>query len=122
MSGEPTLTKKYFSIDDANRMLPLVRAIVRDVVKEYERLERLQDDSNAGSAKSDDIEAVRDELHALVEELQQLGLSLKDFKMGLVDFPHQREGREVNLCWHLGEENVSTWHEIDSGFAGRQPL
>lgn len=99
-------------------MLPLVRAIVKDIVEGYEKLERLQE----AGAGSDELEAGRDALHALVDELQQLGVQMKDFKMGLVDFPHLREGREVNLCWHFGEDRIAFWHDLESGFSSRQPL
>lgn len=99
-------------------MLPLVRAIVKDIVEGYAKLERLQE----AAENSDDLETGRDELHALVDELQQLGVQMKDFRMGLVDFPHVRDGREVNLCWHLGEERIAFWHDLESGFSSRQPI
>jgi hypothetical protein len=51
-----------------------------------------------------------------------MGIELKDPEQGLIDFRSIREGREVYLCWKLGEERVSHWHEIDAGFAGRQAL
>lgn len=57
-----------------------------------------------------------------VEELHALGCEVKDLEMGLVDFRSLREGREVYLCWHVGEETISYWHELDAGFGGRQPL
>ncbi len=57
-------------------------------------------------------------IHAIAE----LGVVLKDLEVGLVDFPAQRNGREVYLCWRLGEDHIGWWHEVDSGFASRQPL
>ena len=57
-------------------------------------------------------------IHAIAE----LGVILKDLEVGLVDFPAQRNGREVYLCWRLGEDHINWWHEVDSGFASRQPL
>jgi hypothetical protein len=57
-------------------------------------------------------------IHAIAE----LGVILKDLEVGLVDFPAQRNGREVYLCWRLGEDHIGWWHEVDSGFASRQPL
>ena len=53
---------------------------------------------------------------------QRLGILIKDVDTGLVDFPHMREEREVYLCWRLGEPKVEFWHDVDSGFSGRQPL
>jgi hypothetical protein len=49
-------------------------------------------------------------------------VELKDVEQGLLDFPHEREGRVVYLCWRLGEEGIGWWHDLDVGFAGRQPL
>ncbi|HEV8191644.1 MAG TPA: DUF2203 domain-containing protein [Ktedonobacterales bacterium] len=57
-------------------------------------------------------------IHAIAE----LGVIVKDLEAGLVDFPALRGGREVYLCWRLGEDHIGWWHEVDSGFAGRQPL
>jgi hypothetical protein len=56
-------------------------------------------------------------------QLESLGVQIKDYKRGLVDFPSMRDGRIVLLCWQLGEGNeVEWWHDIEAGFAGRQPL
>ncbi len=57
-----------------------------------------------------------------VEALQATGCEVKDLELGLVDFRSQREGREVYLCWRVGEATISYWHELDAGFGGRQPL
>jgi hypothetical protein len=51
-----------------------------------------------------------------------LGVQLKDFDSGLCDFPHLRDGRVVLLCWKQGEDRIAWWHEVEAGFAGRQPL
>jgi hypothetical protein len=56
------------------------------------------------------------------KELRQLGVELKDYFTGLVDFPCLMHGREVYLCWRLGESEVAHWHELEDGFAGRQKL
>jgi hypothetical protein len=61
-------------------------------------------------------------LYLAVEGIRELGVILKDLDMGLLDFPHEREGRVVFLCWHPPEERVAFWHEIEAGYAGRQPL
>ena len=59
---------------------------------------------------------------AILTEILGLGVEVKDLQLGLVDFPSEREGRVVYLCWRLGEDRVRFWHEVDAGFAGRQPL
>lgn len=57
-----------------------------------------------------------------LKEIAALGGVVKDLGQGLVDFPHLREGREVNLCWKFGERQIRFWHGLDEGFAGRKPL
>jgi len=61
-------------------------------------------------------------INGLVEKVQGMGCELKDMDTGLIDFRAERGGREVYLCWKLGEEHIAHWHELDTGFAGRQPL
>jgi hypothetical protein len=68
------------------------------------------------------MDAAAEQISAMVEKVQEMGVELKDMDQGLVDFRTIREGREVYLCWKLGEENIGFWHELDTGFAGRQPL
>ena len=55
-------------------------------------------------------------------EITESGALVKDLDMGLLDFPALREGREVYLCWRLGEERIGWWHEVDAGLSGRLPL
>ena len=62
------------------------------------------------------------ELSSLVEKVQEMGCELKDIDQGLIDFRAEREGREVYLCWKLGEPDIRWWHDLEAGFAGRQPL
>ncbi|TMF04564.1 MAG: DUF2203 family protein [Chloroflexi bacterium] len=61
-------------------------------------------------------------LNGLGEQISELGCELKDIDQGLIDFRTEMDGKEVYLCWKLGEERVEWWHELDTGFAGRQPL
>ena len=61
-------------------------------------------------------------LRKLAEELSSFGCELKDPDRGLIDFLSLRDGREIYLCWYLGEERINYWHYLHTGFAGRQPL
>jgi hypothetical protein len=61
-------------------------------------------------------------LQAHLAAVQALGIEVKDIERGLIDFRHQREGRDVYLCWMLGEQDIAWWHPVETGFAGRQPL
>jgi len=127
----PVRGKKYFTIEDANRALALVGRIVTDIVREYEKLHRLRDTCRALDARGETTAAeearqrymaLTDQLTGLKEEVEQVGCDLKDFRVGLVDFPAWLDGREVCLCWQLGEDSITHWHEVTDGFAGRQPV
>ena len=64
-------------------------------------------------------------LHRLedyVDELSEIGCELKDYQIGLIDFTGRYQGRDICLCWKLGEETITHWHELNSGFAGRKPV
>ena len=67
------------------------------------------------------VEAVS-HLMFLLHQIKDMGVYLKDVDKGLCDFPYMRQGRVVYLCWHLGEESIDYWHDIETGFSGREPL
>jgi len=121
---------RYFSVDEANRALVLVRRIVADIVGGYRRLMDLQEALEAmQSQPRPACEEVRAELIGMVErlqdclaELEEVGVELKDWAIGLVDFPCLWHGRAVNLSWQHGEPRVSFWHEAGDGAATRMPL
>jgi len=130
-------SRRYFTVASANKMLPLVRSIVTDIVERFgelsdlrNRLEILQGsrrEALSGLHREEveevehDFERKKEELQTLVEELKGLGVELKG-PDGLVDFPAMMDDREVCLCWKMGEPEVMFWHEVDAGFAGRQHL
>jgi hypothetical protein len=124
-----------FTVEDANRTLPLVRRIVGDAVRDYWRWQdkvRQYEEVAANrtvDAPGEEAERLEREAAALardidgyIDEIRALGVEFKGFDTGLVDFPGEMSGRPVLLCWQLGEESVQYWHEEDAGFAGRQPL
>jgi hypothetical protein len=123
--------RKRFSLAEANRSLTLVRRIVADIVREYGRLRELHSSCRLHEAEGDTVRAeeargryvqVTDRLSALREELEEIGCELKDYANGLVDFPARLHGRDVLLCWMLGEDKVAWWHEVEAGANGRQPV
>jgi hypothetical protein len=138
MTVEERKSERLFTIDQANAMLPLVRAITtdlaklaKDVVERRHRLALLTSgrDLKPGDPYSDELAQMESELERdavrlqeYVEELRELGVEPKGAVEGLVDFPCRMDGRTVYLCWKLGEPEVLYWHDLDSGFAGRQPL
>lgn len=129
---------RLFSVQEANAALPLVRAIVSDLVElardVTERRQRLLSLARLGNRQDTDpyeeelvqmekdLEKDSQRVVEYVEELRQLGIATKSVTEGLVDFPAMIGGRAAYLCWQLGEPEVSYWHELDAGFRGRQPL
>jgi hypothetical protein len=130
--------RKYFSVEEANRCLPLVRAIMEDLVRQSRRVDGLQqrlervlrerrrpaDDlySEELAQTQSELEVEEEKLQDYSDELKNLGVELKSDEDGLCDFRSMMNGREVYLCWRLGESEVMFWHELDAGFVGRQML
>ena len=123
---------KLFTVAEANDLLPLVRRKLEAVRDAYARAEVYREDAKAAAAASEHgggmiggsayVRALY-EIGKTVTELNDIGVQLKDHQRGLVDFPSMRDGRVVLLCWQLGErEEIEWWHELEAGFAGRQPL
>ena len=118
-----TRPARRFTLAQANRALPLVSRIVSDVVKTHDRAMALQaaQDAKRAAASHKELDAAMDRLQDYVAELAEVGCELKDYRTGLVDFVGRHQGRDVLLCWRLGEERVAFWHEVNAGFAGRRP-
>ena len=139
---------KFFSLEEANATLPLVSRIVEDIVAEGQRVEALlarlekgrsarvgQPDGELAdpeiqvlSSLSPEVEGLREDvakassqLETYLAELTQLGCLFKG-PQGTVDFYSMMDGRPVFLCWTLGEDEVLYWHELETGYAGREPL
>lgn len=122
---------RLFDLEEAERMLPLVRVIVKGMLDDHaERqaiLDRLQ--GPAEDLPSRDSRALRGEIDALTEklseaasELEDLGVEFKGIDLGLVDFPTTIDGELAYLCWRYGEDRIGFWHSLDGGYAGRRPL
>lgn len=123
--------ERCFSVAQANRALVLVRRIVADIVRDYRRLRGLREAYESYEDKGNLVMAeqarrgyvdVFNRLSELRDELEEVGCELKDYDLGLVDFPARIDGRQVLLCWKLGEPAVMFWHDLESGYAGRQPI
>jgi hypothetical protein len=132
------MAERSFTPDEANNALSEVRPVAERLVALRSRmreLERTQGQlvtaigGNGGGYAASDLKAAQSELGGLadaaiacVERLEELGVLLKDLDAGLLDFPSERGGRPVLLCWHVGEDSVEYWHGPDDGFAGRKPI
>ena len=127
---------KLFTLAEAERTLPLVRRIVADLMAEYPRwraavaqFELLTGGARADWGETGEQVAARDavtaaatRINAYLKELEAVGCVFKGFDAGLVDFYSLRDDRPVFLCWRMGEDRISHWHELDAGFGGRQPI
>ena len=136
MAGPQSLTpqpvfssrpRRRFTLEQANRALPLVRRVVSDIVQTREQATALQSHLEKSTAKEhkrvqQDLDVAIDKLHTYLDELTEIGCELKDFQAGLVDFIGRHQGRDVYLCWKLGEPTIGYFHELNAGFAGRIPV
>jgi hypothetical protein len=129
--------QRLFTLEEASAMLPAVRELVAEIQAKKRELdglsgeleallERASGNGHDSAARSVSMRAATartaSELDGLLTKLQATGCELKGIEDGLVDFPAERDGRVVYLCWRMGEEEIGFWHELDTGFPGRQPL
>ena len=121
---------RVYTVEEADGMLPSLRERLvaireaRTTMFESARLvrDRVAADGGGGSAGDPRYWEAQTLLKGEIARLAEEDILLRDAETGLVDFPGEREGRRVWLCWRLGEERVAHWHEIGVGFSGRQPL
>ena len=129
--------RRRYTLDEANALLPEVRAVLLQLAVQRSRLESAVTDmtahggdgtTNGDAAHADalarseaEMTRISGEMRALVEHLESMDVELRDLEEGLVDFPGERDGEPVWLCWRLAEPEVAHWHPIDQGFANRQP-
>ena len=121
---------KHYTLEEARRLLPLVRQWLAELESHQEHLGLADKHIAALLAKGNDVGG--EPVHLLIKTLDQcqhiLGefrrrqIQVKDLRRGLLDFPSLREGREVFLCWEKDEEDIEFWHELQSGYAGRERL
>jgi hypothetical protein len=132
------MAPRYFTLDEANEAVEELRPVVERMVEHRRRFLVAQQQrgelteqagSNGGDLTPTDFAEVEEELElqasalaGCIEQLQAAGALVKDLDQGLLDFPALRDGQEILLCWHLGEEEIAYFHGTDEGFAGRQPL
>ena len=122
---------KLFTVEEANALLPELEELLSNIFVHRDRMRQKAPHlepilkasvSNGGGRVGSEYGVEAYSLYLAIERIRELGVLLKDLDMGLLDFPHERDGRVVFLCWHPPEERVGYWHEIQEGYAGRQPL
>jgi hypothetical protein len=122
----------FFTPQEASKLLPDVRLKLRELIElkrvvfqlhvELERYGLLGFETEAVAEKAAQFDALLDELMKKTAELEDLGVRVRDLDYGAVDFPADRYGEKVMLCWRYGEPEVSYWHKPDEGFPSRKPL
>lgn len=137
MKGSTT-EAKVFTLEEARKMLPLVRQIVSEIVEGHRYLRTRIDALNSVLAREakeqskderklqhnleEEISAVEQRMNSSVKELAELGVEFKDYTVGQVDFPTKMDGEDACLCWKLDETDIQFWHTLESGFAGRKKI
>jgi hypothetical protein len=127
--------EKLFRLEEANAIVPRLHALMerlqRGAIELREQVSDLARETGADAAtlspealmrQRPAARALVEELDGIVQEIESSGAHLKDVQLGLVDFPSERDGEIVYLCWQFGESEIAFWHRIEDGFAGRQPL
>ena len=126
---------RLFTHAEATALLPELRPRLAALAAKKRRMDAVQQEFNAlrqharanGHGKrardlGDELQTLIHDLNAEIAAIQALGIEVKDLDIGLVDFPSERDGRVVYLCWRMDEPAIVAWHELDGGYRGRQPL
>jgi hypothetical protein len=123
--------QRIFTLSEARSLVPKLRQLLIRVSSEREVLLDMRAEIDQAREKAQfgggSLVGPRYLKHMIrfseaVQEIQYLGVLIKDYRTGLVDFPYERDGRIVYLCWKPDEDEIGWWHEVESGFAGRQPV
>ncbi len=129
---------KRFTLGEAQRLLPRVESLLQDAVRlkpEFEEAKAALNgikqrvhlmggvliDRSAASQAREKSETSSKQLRQALEEILEMGVQIKDLDAGLIDFPTRFRGRDVYLCWKLGETAIEYWHG-EEGFRGRKPI
>ena len=122
---------RYFTEGEANALLRELLRDIEDLMATRNRIVEIRPElefglqkalGNGGSQATGELLSLMRRVERSVERIQGTGVLVKDLDRGLLDFPAERDGRIIFLCWQYGEPTVAYWHDIDAGFAGRQPL
>ena len=122
---------RTFTLTQANETLNAIRPLMEEIQAIRQKVLASQPEvwsaleksvGNGGNRTLSLLIEDFEKLDALVHSILDLGVLIKDINTGLLDFPALRDGREVYLCWQYGEGEIAFWHEVDAGYAGRQPI
>ena len=122
---------KYFTLEEANSLLPELKPLMARVLERRAKAARLSSDVrelfqdvrvDVGGPVLSELTRDFEVIEALIDEIKAYGCVLKDLNAGLLDFLAERDGREVYLCWRYGEDKIEFYHELHTGFQGRRPF
>ncbi len=120
--------QRRFTVDEANALLPQIQPALEGLRDAQRRMEEGHEQvlesaggNGGGEPGLDYLEATKQGA-ACVARLEALGVVVRDPSAGLIDFPAERDGEQIFLCWRLGEDAVAWWHPTNSGFSDRRPL
>ena len=131
---------RYFTVDEVNRLIPRLEELLPQLREAHGQMVRLErqlgqtvrqrTETNGyhliqeqqAETLQDDADGLVSRFRQLVQDIADLGAEVKDPETGLVDFLSRGDGRDVYLCWKLGEPECAWWHDLETGFGGRQPL
>jgi hypothetical protein len=132
------VARRIFTVEQARALLPELTPLLAELSQAKRAVDVLQSelasliektrgnghrvDHERISTIRRDVASTTETIRALAARVTDYGCELKDLEMGLIDFPAERDGRIVYLCWRLGEAAIDYWHELDAGYGGRQPL
>ena len=130
---EQEFLKKYFTIEEAERLLPEIEKILSRTINLNKALELLEsieievyddcyDDLSKVTKANKQFHKLSYEFYDNIEKLEEMGCLVKDLELGIIDFYCRFEGRDIFLCWKFGEKHIKFWHEIDAGYIGRKPI
>ena len=115
---------KHFTVKEAERTLPLVKQIVRDILNNAYAIKYLSESLGSQAGENAVIEQLSGQIDSYLRELDEIGCIYKDwnFQVGLIDFPAIIDESEVVLCWRSDESKIRYYHNLSDGFAGRKPI
>jgi hypothetical protein len=125
------MAQKYFTLQEANETLNLIRPLMDEVQAIRLKILKNQPEAwpaieksagNGGNRALSNMVQDFEKFDTLIHRIQDMDVLIKDINLGLLDFPAWKDGREVYLCWQYGEDDIAFWHEIEAGYAGRQPI
>ena len=125
------MSDRYFTLAEARAALPKVKQLMQLVQAARQEILRLRPEvwpalrkasMNGGSREAGELLVHFERLEKGVKGILNMGIVVKDVDQGIIDFLGKRNDREIYLCWQYGEDDIQYWHDLNAGFAGRQPI